>query len=76
MTGQLTCNNLNFNTGSLYSDGNEMWVYNNNLSYASNFALFQSNTGNTIINASSGQSIYFKINTTPMAICKFIQTVL
>jgi len=54
MTGALSCNNLNFNTGSLYSDGNEMWVYNNNLSYASNFALFQSNTGNTIINASSG----------------------
>jgi hypothetical protein len=57
MTGQ-----LNVNTGSLYSDGNEMWIYNNNLSYASNFALFQSNTGNTIINASAGQSIYFKIN--------------
>jgi hypothetical protein len=62
MTGLLSCNNLNFNTGSLYSDGTEMWIYNNNLSYASNFALFQSNTGNTIINASSGQSIYFKIN--------------
>jgi hypothetical protein len=62
MTGLLSCNNLNFNTGSLYSDGTEMWIYNNNLSYGSNFALFQSNTGNTIINASSGQSIYFKIN--------------
>jgi hypothetical protein len=39
-----------------------MWVYNNNLNYVNNFSLFQSNTGNTIINASSGQSIYFKIN--------------
>jgi hypothetical protein len=62
MTGQLSCNNLNFNAGSLYSDGNELWIYNNNLNYVNNFALFSSNVGNTIINASSGQSIYFKIN--------------
>ncbi len=39
-----------------------MWLFNNNLSYASNYAVFQSNVGNTIINCASGQSIYFKIN--------------
>jgi hypothetical protein len=62
MTGQLNCNNLNFNSGSLYSDGNELWIYNNNLNYVNNYSIFSSNVGNTIINASSGQSINFKIN--------------
>jgi hypothetical protein len=39
-----------------------MWLYNNANGYGVNFALYQSSSGNTVLNSSSGQTLDFKIN--------------
>jgi hypothetical protein len=58
----LTCNSLNVQKGAITSDNSSMWLYNSTNGYGVNFALFQSATGNTVLNSSSGQTMDFKIN--------------
>jgi hypothetical protein len=62
MNNALSCNSLNVQKASIASDNSSIWLYNNANGYGSNFALYQSSSGNTVLNSSSGQTLDFKIN--------------